>query len=67
MIGHFVLEEREDVLAEIAEIRAAREKRVEEQRAENASIVPLAWPVRAMTEAMAGHPALRRRRVEGAA
>ncbi|HUQ57738.1 DUF6218 family protein [Lentzea sp.] len=34
-----------EALAEIGEIRAACEKRVEERRAENASIVPLEWPV----------------------
>ncbi|HEX7302987.1 DUF6218 family protein [Lentzea sp.] len=34
-----------DAVAEIGEIRAACEKRVEEQRAENASIVPLEWQI----------------------
>jgi hypothetical protein len=34
-----------DALAEISDIRAACEKRVEEQRAENKAIVPLEWQV----------------------
>lgn len=34
-----------DALAEISDIRAACEKRVEEQRAENKAIVPLEWQI----------------------
>lgn len=34
-----------DALTEISDIRAACEKRVDEQRAENKAIVPLEWPV----------------------